>query len=201
MITAKDLSFSYQSDKKLLDKLNFVFNKGERVAITGENGSGKTSLLNIIAGYEKNYSGKFSNSFLKISFVPTSLNSFLLPWYSIEENIAFFESNGNKILLDSVSKHFSILNNLMPKFEGQTFFKKKIYEISSGQKAVLSVICSLSNSPDLLILDEIFSNLSIKHSNILIQYLKSLDLTVVFTTHSDQIIEKFSTYVFKIPSD
>jgi ABC-type multidrug transport system ATPase subunit len=198
MIIAENLSFSYRLDDKLLDKLNFVVNNGERIAITGENGTGKTSLLKIIAGIEKSYSGLISNTFSKISFVPTVLNNFLLPWYSIEENIAFFESSGEKTTLHSYDNYNEILGELMPKFDKNIFYKKKIYEISSGQKAVLSIICSLSNIPDLIILDETFSNLSTTQANKLIKYLKSKNLTVIFSSHSNHIVEEFSTNIFNI---
>jgi ABC-type multidrug transport system ATPase subunit len=80
------------------------------------------------------------------------------------------------------------------------FFKKKIYELSSGQKAVLSIICSLSNKPDLLILDETFSSLSPAQTDLIMDYLITLEVPVIFTSHNNRVVERFSTNSFQITS-
>lgn len=201
MIKANELTFGYKTDGRLLNRLSFSVPVNVRLAVLGENGSGKTSLLRIIAGSENRYTGEITNTFSKVSFIPTSLNNFLLPWYSAKENIAFFKSNGRNLSGDVVSEFDSLFKELMPKYSNTDFFKKKIYEMSSGQKAVLSIICSLSNSPDLLILDETFSNLSVKQTDLMIEYLKKQTLTIIFTSHSNRVVENFSTSTYSIPSN
>lgn len=57
-IEVKDLSYHYQdSDKKVLDRVSFVINPGDRICISGENGCGKTTLVNILLGIYENYEG------------------------------------------------------------------------------------------------------------------------------------------------
>jgi ABC-type multidrug transport system ATPase subunit len=201
VIKAIDLTFGYKTDGRLLNRLNFSVSENARLAVLGENGSGKTSLLRIIAGSENRYTGEITSTFTKVSFIPTSLNNFLLPWYSVKENIAFFKSNGKNLSGDVISEYDSLFKDLMPKYSNSDFFKKKIYEMSSGQKAVLSIICSLSNFPDLLILDETFSNLSVKQTDLIIDYLKKQALTIIFTSHSNRVVDSFCTSKYNIPSN
>ena len=56
----KNLSFSYNSSKKVLDNISFDIHKNEIVGILGKNGSGKTTLLNLITGFLNNYSGEIT---------------------------------------------------------------------------------------------------------------------------------------------
>lgn len=202
MIEVNELSFGYKSSEPLLKRLSFTIASNTRFAILGENGSGKTSLLKILAGSQNSYVGEIKNTFSKISFIPTTLNNFLLPWYSIKENLSFFKSNGEDIDGADVSEFEGVFRNLMPKFNGNDFFSKKIYETSSGQKAVLAIICSLSNSPNLLILDETFSNLSAAQTDIVMNYLKEQQsLTIIFTSHSNRVVDSFSTDKYTISNN
>jgi ABC-type transport system involved in cytochrome c biogenesis ATPase subunit len=116
MITANELTFGYKTDGKLLNNLTFSFDNYFRLAIQGENGSGKTSLLRILAGIEQRFSGNLVNTYRRISFIPTFLNNFLLPWYSVEENLAFFESEGKSLHKSIIVDYESVFTKLMPKY-------------------------------------------------------------------------------------
>ena len=196
MISIEELNFSYET--QILSDLRLNVEEDDRLAIIGENGTGKTTLLKIIGGIERRYEGKVVNHFSKISFVPSDLDNFLLPWYTIAENLAFYSTNGNSLNFSEEKKYHCLFENLMPKFDKENFFQKKIYKISTGQKAILSILCSLACIPNLIILDEIFSNLSILHSNKVIEHLKKQNITYIFTSHSQRIVENFSTRTFKL---
>ena len=201
MINAKNLSFGYNSNEILFHNISFDVGENDRVAIIGDNGSGKTSLLKVIAGVETSYVGTVELKTKNISFIPTNLNNYLLPWYSINENISFFKSKGKKIKDPISAECLLLVEMLMPKYIDKSFLGKKIYEISSGQKAMLSIICSLVSSPKILIIDETFSNLSIANTDLVIEYLSTQKITIVFTSHSERVIEKFCTKKLSLNSD
>lgn len=201
MINAKNLSFGYNSNEILLRNISFDVAQKDRVAIIGDNGSGKTSLLKVLAGIETNYEGTVELHTKDISFIPTNLNNYLLPWYSIMENLSFFKSKGKKINIPVSENHKTLFEKLMPKYSDTSFFNKKIYEISSGQKAMLSIISALASDPKILIIDETFSNLSSTHTDQIIEYLIKQETTIIFTSHSDRIIDKFSTSKFLLNAD
>ena len=78
------------------------------------------------------------------------------------------------------------------------FINKKIYELSSGEKAVISFISSQLTKPDIYFLDEIFANTSSSISNKIIDYIIDSNQTIVFTSHSKTLAEKLCTKEVKI---
>lgn len=197
MIKIDSLFFEYPNCKTRLQNINKEFKPSDIIAVCGENGSGKTTLLKIIAGFIKNYQGTVKvKPFKKIIYIPTELNNFLLPWYSVSKNFAFFfQDSRYRLELRDVSCVFEQVKFFLDEAK-DNILERKIYEISSGEKAVMALICALNNNPDILILDELFSNTSPALTEIIINHLNSIfkhDKTVIFTSHNQQIVNNFAT--------
>jgi len=162
ILKVENLNLSYQ-DQEILKNINFDLALGERVSILGESGSGKSSLLRCIAGFEAIDEGKI---FLEDKMVssdtftlPTEKRRVgmvvqekaLFPHLSVKKNILFGiekESNKNEIVSE-LAELFKI-ENLLDKLPGQ---------ISGGEQQRVALARSLAPSPTLLMLDEPFSAL------------------------------------------
>ena len=162
ILKVENLNLSYQ-DQEILKNINLDLALGERVSILGESGSGKSSLLRCIAGFEAIDEGKI---FLEDKMVssdtftlPTEKRKVgmvvqekaLFPHLSVKKNILFGiekESNKNEIVSE-LAELFKI-ENLLDKLPGQ---------ISGGEQQRVALARSLAPSPTLLMLDEPFSAL------------------------------------------
>jgi iron(III) transport system ATP-binding protein len=177
----------------VLRRMTFGLPKGKVMAIVGESGSGKSTLLRIISGYEAQDRGevflgdiKFQNAKEKlipgnqdIQLVPQGF--LLYPNSTVQENISRpllkFERDFREYRLKTILK----LLNL-------TIHKDKFpRQLSGGQQQKVAIGRALSSEPEVLLLDEPFSNLDTIQRRELIEELKhlfiELGITVLFVTH------------------
>ena len=208
-IELKNVSFSYRrkSNIKVLDNINLKINKGDKVAIVGTSGQGKTTLLDIILGLLEVTSGNliidgkiinnknyFNNLIVwrgNISHVPQNI---YLTDNSILENIVF-STPENKINDYRLSKALqdSDLNEFINKIPKglNTIVGEKGMQISGGQRQRIAIARALYKDPKVLILDEATSALDTKTKNrILDTLLKDIELTVIMITHDLEIANK-----------
>ena len=188
-LNVKNLSKSYGTDETIIKKLNFSLKKGEVISFIGESGSGKTTFLKCLAGLENIDSGQIElngrilndhNKFLdanqrKIGFV--FQDNPLFPHLNLLENIKF---NLNKVDDDELLKLLKLtaligLENRYP------------HELSGGEKQRVCIARSLIRKPDLLLLDEPFSNLDsnikTKIKDEIYRIIKESGITTIFVTH------------------
>lgn len=164
-------------------------NKGEVVMITGENGSGKTILLNTICGLVSNYEGYISLNKINIkndkwkNFTAAFIGrEFLIPYLTPLE---YFE-----ICLLLAKKEAN--DKLVNLYAGKIFFEdfnKKIRNLSLGNQKKVGLISTLITEPHILIWDEPFANLDKKSSDALNQLLLNLSKsgkTILYTNHPNQ---------------
>lgn len=199
MLQVNNLQFKFLKEEEyLLDNISFIIGGGDILCIEGQNGSGKTTLLKLISGFfdmnEYNGTISFNNDLLQI-FIPSDLNHFLLPWYSFGENISFFNTRGKSLnCKQSIDKGFEILSNF--DINNSIDIKnRKVYKLSSGEKAYLGLTCALLRQPDLLVLDEIFSNIHHNTSEKIIKHLQdnfiNSQTAIIFTSHNPDIVKSF----------
>lgn len=212
MLQINSLSFKHPDEQEyLFEDISFSLKGGEILCIEGQNGSGKTTLLKLISGFYKidDYKG---NIILKNNnkqvFIPTDLNHFLLPWYTFEQNISFFNTSGKHLYCKkSIDKGIALLA-LLSNFKSNSISDikiRKVFKLSSGEKAYLGLICALLNEPFLLILDEIFSNIHNKNSERIISFLQNEfineEKAIIFTSHYPELVKSFYTRKFKIQAN
>lgn len=149
----KNVSHQLIKDSKI-KPLNYQMNEKSLTLITGANGSGKSSLLKIIAGMIRPKSGKISNPF-KTAYVPDSSENYFLGltplfyfnFLRIELSISTdcFSSS-----LEKLFKDFNFSSNLL---------NHEISSLSLGEKKKVMIIGAFLNDPDLFLMDEPFSGL------------------------------------------
>ena len=188
-LSIENLIKFYSKDDPLIKDLNFSVNKGEFVSFIGESGSGKTTFLKCLAGLEKINSGKIT------------LNNRVL-----DDKTTFVKPNHRKIgfiFQDyPLFPHLSVLENLKINLDGQYEKNIKYYveltgldnllnryphELSGGEQQRVCITRALIREPDLLLMDEPFSNLDVsiksKIQSEVYKILKSTDTTTILVTH------------------
>jgi len=178
----KNISFSYEKDKKVLNNISLSINSTQIVSLVGVSGSGKTTLFDIAQRNKKPNSGEVINSFETLSFVFQETR--LLPWKNLIDNIMFslIESKEDKKTIEKKAKDMALALGLE-----ENDFQKYPKHLSGGMAQRVSIARALVTKPDILFLDEPFSALDIgikkEIFNILIDLCKKEDIALFFITH------------------
>ena len=213
MLEFKDVSFTYNSNNKVLDRVNFKINKGECILLTGVSGSGKSTLIHLMNGliptlYEGQLEGEilFKNKDLKdIESYDISKN---IGYVSQDPRGHFFTTNTTSELVFSMENYGIPLNEMKKKYselvnllELEKLVDKNIIYISSGERQKIAIGCSLSLEPEIIILDEPSSNLDFhmtKKLKQLIEKLKTKGYTIIIAEHRMYYIQDLIDRVFVI---
>ena len=188
-LEVKNLVKYYQKDVPVIKKLNFSVEKGEIISFLGESGSGKTTFLKCISGLETINSGTISlnnnilnnkNIFIKpqkrkIGFVFQDYP--LFPHLNLKDNITF----------NLKSKYLKKLDYMISLTGLEKLLHRYPHELSGGEQQRACIARALIREPDLLLLDEPFSNLD---SNIklsmreeIYKIIKETNTTTILVTH------------------
>lgn len=163
MISLKAISKKFKTNSvttSVLENIDLEIPKGEFVTVFGPNGSGKTTLLNVVAGLEIAESGKVivngkSPKDARAGFVFQNYNESLFPWRTVSENIVF----PLEIAKIDKEKQQKIAEHLLTKVGLLHSKDKFVYELSGGQRQLVSICRAIAYDPDILIMDEPFSAL------------------------------------------
>ncbi len=186
MVETKEISFAYQSDKPIIHDLSFAIEKGDRVAIIGKNGYGKSTLLRLISGELSPEKGevRISDQATIGYFGQTNIQR-LKPDSTIEEEIA----DANPTL--NLTQVKAICGQMM--FPGDTA-KKKIAVLSGGEKSRVLLGKILARPCNLLLLDEPTHHLDVESIEALIDALEDFEGAVVIVTHSELILKRLQLH-------
>ena len=169
-----------EGNKTALNNVSFQIDEGSVTVIGGENGSGKSVLMNIIAGLEKTTSRKI-HSFAKAGLVFQEADTQILG-ETPREDISFGPKNQKK---SKIQVEQAVENSL----EQVGLAKKADYParfLSGGEKRRLSVACMLAMELPVIIFDEPYANLDyggVKQVNALVKRLHEQKKTVIILTH------------------
>lgn len=174
-------SYYYQKGKlQVIDDLSLKVKEGEIVAIVGPSGTGKSTILNIIAGLIKQDSGTISVNG-KIGYM--FQHDLLFEWKNVYHNLFIGLEINNKVTKQDIDKAVALLE----KYDLVDFKKSLPNELSGGMRQRIALIRTLMTSPDILLLDEPFSALDaqtrIKVSNDVYKTIKEEKLTAILVTH------------------
>lgn len=174
-------SYYYQKGKlQVIDDLSLNVKEGEIVALVGPSGTGKSTILNIIAGLVKQDSGTVQVNG-KIGYM--FQHDLLFEWRNVFNNLFIGLEINNKITKQDLDKAISLLE----KYDLIDFKKSLPNELSGGMRQRIALIRTLMTNPDILLLDEPFSALDsqtrIKVSNDVYKTIKEEKLTAILVTH------------------
>ncbi len=196
-VDIKSLSFRYKNSREAaVQDFNFSIEQGEIISILGESGSGKSTVLRLIAGLEVPTSGliKIDNRTVvdRNTFLPPEKRGVgmvfqdyaLFPHMTVAKNIKFGLKKLTKAEKDDRLKQVLNLTGL------EEYAHRYPYELSGGQQQRVALARALAPKPALLLLDEPFSNLDAnlqtKIRKQLKKILKQAKTTCVFVTHDKE---------------
>ena len=192
MLRVENISFAY--DKTMvLKNLNFTVKEGEHLAIIGESGSGKSTLLKLIYGEfdlnkghifwkENEIQGPKYNLVVGYDFIKSVAQEFdLMPFITVEENIGKYLTN------TFPNEKKARIAELLDIVELSNFSKTMVKLLSGGQKQRVALARAIAKQPEIILLDEPFSNIdnfkkqSLRRS--LFRYLKEKNIACIVATH------------------
>ena len=191
VVRLENVSKSYPNIR-ILEKAEAVIEKGDKIALIGANGKGKSTLLRIIAGTEK-FEGtcETGHNVTTTFFAQHQLESLHLDNAILEELQAFAPKHTDTELR-------GILGCFL--FTGDDVFKK-IKVLSGGEKSRVALAKSLTTDSNFLILDEPTNHLDIQSVNILIQALQQYEGTFISVSHDRYFLDNVANKIWFIEED
>lgn len=218
-LSVENISKSY-GERVLFKDISFGINKDQKIAFVAKNGSGKTSILNIIAGKDTSDSGQvIQRKGIQISYL--SQENILDPNLTIEETIF---SQGNRVL-DVIHEYENALKNpedtevyqkafeqmeqhnawdfetqyrqILSKLKLENIYQK-VSTLSGGQQKRLSLAIILINKPDLLILDEPTNHLDLEMIEWLEAFFAKEKITLFMVTHDRYFLERVCNEIIEL---
>lgn len=218
-LTVENISKSY-GELTLFENLSFSIHKDQKIAFVAKNGTGKTSILNILSGEDEADSGNvIYRKDIKVAFLPQDPK--LDPELTIEETILASDNPILKVILDyehallnpddanTYQKAFEKMEQYQAwDFETQykqILFKlnledlnQKVGALSGGQKKRLSLANALINKPDLLILDEPTNHLDLEMIEWLEAFFAKENMTLFMVTHDRYFLERVCNEIIEL---
>ncbi|MBP7653511.1 ABC transporter ATP-binding protein [Candidatus Dependentiae bacterium] len=189
ILKTENLSFGYNSQNKILNNLNFEIHKGNITAISGLNGTGKTTLLKLIAGLLKYDTGKILCS-EKIAYIDQDPDRMLFEnsvYNEINPSKKYNENKIDMILNELNISHLKHNNPLL---------------LSLGEKHRVSIAAALITNPSLILIDEPAAGLDYKNLSAFFEILHSLtisrNITVMISSNDKELIKSYSSKIFHI---
>ncbi|MBR7063878.1 MAG: metal ABC transporter ATP-binding protein, partial [Treponema sp.] len=173
--------------KEVLTNISFSISNGDYLCIIGENGTGKTTLVESILGLQRNVSGKleknFSNNELGYISQQTNIQKDF-PATVSEIVLSGFQGRTKFPFYRKAEKEQALLQ--MKRFGIESFAKKSFKELSGGQKQRVLLARAMCASKKVLVLDEPVTGLDSKITDELYSYIKQINndgITIIMITH------------------
>ena len=198
MLTLENLSLFYEQDKKVLDDINLIVADGECVLLTGESGSGKSSIINSINGLAFEYeNAKFSGS---VKVDNKDLKGMELYEISLMISSVFQNPKTHFFNVDTTLELLFYLENIgldrkemerrmedmLKLFPIKHLLGRSIFDLSGGEKQILCVAACYISGCKIIVLDEPSSNLDDTYIDILkemLHILKNKGITLIIAEH------------------
>ncbi|TVZ17269.1 ABC-F family ATP-binding cassette domain-containing protein [Maribacter sp. MAR_2009_72] len=219
LLTVENISKSY-GELVLFDNLSFGINKDQKIALIAKNGTGKTSILNILSGADTPDSGQVNyRKSTRVSFL--AQEPVMDPNLTVEETIFASDneilqviSNYEKALLnpedaDAYQKAFEAMDRFEA-WDFETQYKQilsklklddlnaKVGRLSGGQKKRLALANALINKPDLLVLDEPTNHLDLEMIEWLEDFFSKENMTLFMVTHDRYFLERVCNEIIEL---
>jgi ABC transport system ATP-binding/permease protein len=196
ILEIRNISKSY-GDKAVIRNFTYSFNRLEKVGLVGRNGTGKTTLLNIITGLTEPDSGVVEKGDTVV------FGYYMQQGIDFDDEMTVFDAvkkiaekvvvrDGNTLSITQFMNFF-----MFPPARQNTFIRK----LSGGEKRRLYLLTVLMRNPNFLILDEPTNDLDILTLNILEEYLAGFNGCVIVISHDRYFMDKVVDHIFEYKGD
>ena len=194
----------YFATQKAVDDISFTINEGSIFGMLGPNGAGKTTLLRMITGIfypdsgEVIFNGKKfdpQSDFRNIGYMPEERG--LYKKMKIGEQAVYLARLKGLSHAEATQK----VKDWFIKFEMQSWWNKKVEDLSKGMSQKLQFVTTVLHEPKLIILDEPFSGLDPVNANLIkdeIFHLAKNGSTIIFSTHRMEQVEEICDHIVLI---
>jgi ATP-binding cassette subfamily F protein 3 len=177
-------------DHRVFDKVNFMIERGERIALVGVNGAGKSTLIKLLANQEPLSAGEYK---LGHNVEP---DYFAQDQYKeLDPEARILDDLGELSAASTQTQLRSLLGCFL--FSGDDVFKR-IGVLSGGERNRYALLKMLLHPANFLLLDEPTNHLDLRAKDVLLEALMKYTGTVVFVSHDRYFIDKLATRVFEI---
>lgn len=189
-----EVSFAYDSTKKVFSRLNFEFEENNIYVLLGENGVGKTTLLKLILGILEPDSGQVDKSGYVVSYLPD--HNAIYSRLTLEENIIMRMAlyNQKYQLTDEIKKY-------LDEFKLSEYRKTKVEELSLGNTKKVAILTSCLIDADLLVLDEPTIALDTESKQALVDLInerRKKKKIILIVTHDKELIDALDARLIRI---
>ena len=189
LLTAQNISKTYM-ERKVLDEVSFYLNEGDKVGIIGVNGTGKSTLLRILAGAEQPDSGEMiRTNGIRVSYLP---------------QIPEFDDHGS--ILEQVLSHLPADLRGSKEYEAKAVLDKMglpdhsrdISTLSGGEKRRAGIAAALIQPSDVLLLDEPTNHIDNETAQMLEELLMKYRGAIVMVTHDRYFLNKVCSRIAEV---
>ena len=189
MLKIENLTVTTNKGRKLIDSFSFVLNDNDKVALIGEEGNGKSTLLKIIAGIETDDYVSYSGRIIadgKIAYLPQSIESGYLD-HTVEEYIAEELDYGLLYeILNRIDIDYSLLDGRI------------LETLSGGERMKVALVRMLYQQPDIILMDEPSNDLDLKTLIWLEEFIRNCDLPMIFVSHDETLLSSCSNGILHL---
>ena len=190
VLRMSEITKSYDGSFNVLDNLELLLEKGERLVVAGHNGAGKSTLLRIVAGVDKDFTGNIeTGAGVSIGYFSQDNAETISGTASVLEHIESIAP------LELIPKVRDMLGAFL--FRGDDV-NKSLNVLSGGEKTRVALLQLLLRPVNLLILDEPTNHLDMHSKDVLLSALKDFGGTVIFVSHDRGFIQDLATRVLEL---
>lgn len=189
-ISLKNVSFGYKAGEELLDEVSITIGQKDKVAIIGENGTGKSTLMKLMAGLLEPLEGKvISEKWVESAYIAQEFNP-KNEEISAEE---YLISNCHE-----PDKALAIMDKLGFSQGRENQHELPMKQLSGGQKRMVDIASTFANSPTFVFIDEPENHLDIVARDLLISMMSSYWGAVMFVSHDQYLVDKVAKSIIEI---
>lgn len=187
VMTVKDLKKSFEG-RVLFDRVNLEVAGGERIALLGDNGTGKSTLIKILMGEETPDSGKVRmGPTVKIGYLP-QIVSFSHPERNLVDTMIYDQNCSTQTARNRLAAFH---------FRGEEVFKQ-VCALSGGEQSRLRLCMLMDEAINLLILDEPTNHLDIASREWIEEAVEDYEGNLLFVSHDRYFINRFATRIWRL---